>query len=89
MSDKCEETYIKISTEDLRQIISDEMNECLMRLGIDTKDWAEHQKDSAYIRKARQTSDKIGSMIMKTAIGIFVTGLLSMLVLGIKSYLNM
>jgi len=86
MGDKCEEKFIKISTDDLRQIVSDEMNDCLNKLGIDPDDWAEHQKDSIYLRKARTTSEKVGAAIMKTTLGLFVVGFVSMLVLGVKTY---
>ena len=86
MSNKCEEKFVKISTDDLRQIISDEMNDCLVKLGIDPNDWAEHQKDSAYLRKARTTSEKMGAAIIKTTLGLVVVGFISMILLGVKTY---
>ncbi len=86
MGDKCEEKYVKISTADLRQVVSDEMNDCLNKIGIDPNDWAEHQKDSIYLRKARTTSEKIGTVIIKTTIGVIVVGFISMVILGVKAY---
>lgn len=86
MSDKNE--IVKISTEELRSIVSDEMNNCLSKLGIDSENWSEHQKDNAYIRKARLTSDKMGTVFIRTSLGLVITGSLSMLILGVKSYFN-
>ena len=88
MGDKCEEKYVKISTDDLRQVVSDEMNDCLNKLGIDPNDWAEHQKDSIYLRKARTTSEKVGTFIIRTTVGVLVVGFISMILLGVKTYLG-
>lgn len=86
MGEKCEEKFVKISTDDLRQIISDEMNGCLNKLGIDPDDWAEHQKDSVYLRSARQTSDKIGTAIIRSTVGVFLLGIATAIVIGVKTY---
>lgn len=86
MGDKCEEKFIKISTDDLRQIISDEMNGCLNKLGIDPDDWAEHQKDSVYLRKSRVTSEKVGTALIRSSVGLFLLGFVTMMVLGVKTY---
>jgi len=82
------EELVRISTEELREIVSDEMNSCLSKLGIDTDNWTEHQKDNAYIRKARIASDKIGTAVIRTSAGLLITGILSMVFLGVKSYFN-
>lgn len=86
MGDKREEKFIKISTDDLRQIISDEMSGCLNKLGIDPNDWAEHQKDSIYLRKARTTSEKIGTALIRSSVGLFLLGIVTTVVLGVKTY---
>jgi len=82
------EEVVRISTEELREIVSDEMNNCLSKLGIDTDNWTEHQKDNAYVRKARKTSEKIGTAVIRTSAGLLITGALSMVILGVKSYFN-
>lgn len=58
------------------------------RLGIDTENVRESQADFAHLRKQRLASEQIGKLAARTLLTIFITGLCSTLVLGLKGFFN-
>lgn len=61
---------------------------CLVELGIDVADPIEVQKDLAFLREHRLTSEKMGLVVKVTAISIFLTGIVSMIYVGVKTSLG-
>ncbi|WP_286718698.1 hypothetical protein [Thalassolituus sp. UBA2009] len=60
----------------------------LLRLGLDASEPLKVQKDFAYMRQQRETSEKIGGFIRSSLITIALTGLASVLVMGVKEALK-
>jgi len=54
------------------------------RLGVDEDDWTEVQRDMAFIRSWRQSSDAVKRQGLLTAIGIIVAGGLGLIWLAVK-----
>lgn len=60
--------------------------ELLERLGIDVANVRESQADFAHLRKQRLASEQIGKLATRALITIFLSGLFSLLVLGMKDF---
>lgn len=62
------------------------VEELFIKLGLDVTDVRASQADFAHLRKQRMASEQIGKLAARTLITLSVTGLFSMLLLGIRSY---
>ncbi|MDP2548899.1 hypothetical protein [Oceanobacter sp. 4_MG-2023] len=63
-------------------------NNALARLGFDTNNHLETQADMAFVRQQRKASEQIGRVIRRSVIGLLVTGLISLLTVGIQQALT-
>jgi len=81
-----------LSEEELRALISESVqngvHEGLLRVGLDTTDPIQLQRDFQFIRDLRQTSDSIRSKAILTTIGVTVTGAAAVIWLGIRALLR-
>lgn len=64
------------------------VNNVLQKLGIDPDNFRESQADFAHLRKQRLASEQIGKLAARALITIFLTGLCSVFVLGLKDFLQ-
>jgi hypothetical protein len=64
------------------------VTEVLQKLGIDADNVRESQADFAHLRKQRLASEQIGKLATRALITIFLTGLCSVFLLGIKDFLH-
>ena len=64
------------------------VNNVLQKLGIDPDNFRESQADFAHLRKQRLASEQIGKLATRALITIFLTGLCSVIVLGLKEFFN-
>ncbi|WP_299594337.1 hypothetical protein [uncultured Microbulbifer sp.] len=61
------------------------VQDLLTKLGIDISDVHETQKDFAYLRGQRQTSDQVGVWTRRIMLGFVLTSAGTLLVTGIKT----
>ena len=73
-----------MTDEDARTLV----RACLVELGMDVADPIEVQKDLAFLREHRITSEKMGLAVKISAIGLFLTGVTSMIYVGVKTSLG-
>lgn len=71
-----------------RKAASQSMEELMTKLGVDTSDFLEVQKDFAHLRQQRQASDQVGLWSRRIMLGIFITTVCGILAAGIKSGLK-
>lgn len=60
------------------------VHEAFQRLGVDIEDWTEVQRDMAFIRSWRESSEAVKRQGLLTAIGILVAGVLGLVWLALK-----
>lgn len=60
----------------------------LEKLGVDTSDFLEMQKDFAHLRQQRKASEQIGIWSRRILLGVFITTACGIFVAGIKSGLK-
>ena len=61
---------------------------CLVEFGMDVADPIEVQKDLAFLRDHRLAAEKMGMAAKITIITIFLTGVASMIYVGVKTSLG-
>lgn len=60
------------------------VHEAFQRLGVDIDDWTEVQRDMAFIRSWRESSEAVKRQGLLTAIGIVVAGVLGLVWLALR-----
>lgn len=60
------------------------VHEAFQRLGVDIDDWTEVQRDMAFIRSWRESSEAVKRQGLLTAIGILVAGVLGLVWLALR-----
>lgn len=69
---------------DIRKIVADTVKETLTKLGVDTENPLEYQKDQAFVRSWRNSSEAVKRQGIITAIGIITTGLVGLVWMALK-----
>lgn len=65
--------------EIVRETVKETLNELFMGLGVDVEDPTEVQKDFAFIRNWRESSQALKQHGLLTVIGVFVVGALALI----------
>jgi len=85
-------THDRRDPEPLREIIREEMKEAnkqlLLAIGINPDHPLEAQNDMAFLRSMRTRCEKIGLGAVAAVITIVIGGVLSVFVLGFKSWVD-
>ena len=81
-----------LTESEVRQIAaaaaSQAVVETLVRLGLDTASPMEMQRDMQHLRDWRKTTERIQSHSLLTIVGIIVTGLVGLVVVGLLRHLK-
>lgn len=67
-----------MTEEDIRRIVSESVEQTLTRIGIDPDQPLEFQKDMAYLRGWRTSSETVKRQGLMTAIGVLTTGFIGL-----------
>ena len=77
-----------LASSTTRDLIQGTVRETLLQLGLDPKQPLEAQKDLAALRSWRLASGEIQKRGVLTAIGIMVSGILALLIVGFRTWLQ-
>jgi len=72
----------------VKKAAEDGTNNALARLGFDTENHLDAQKDMAFLRQQRQASEKVAVVIRHSLIGVAISGMVSLIVIGVQHALN-
>lgn len=75
----------ELTEQELRAVIREEFKGTLAGLGVTTENPFEVQKDFAFVRAWRKSSEAIRGKGILTIITVFVTGAIGLLWVGIKT----
>jgi hypothetical protein len=64
------------------------LHEAMQKFGINPDEPIEMQKDMAHLRQQREASEQVGAWTKRALISAFVTGLITTVFIGIKTYLG-
>jgi len=73
---------------EMQVLIAQTVTETMLRLGVDTKDPVEVQKDMQHLRSWRKSVDKVQEKGLLTMAAVLTTGLIAALWLGIQQALH-
>ena len=69
---------------EIRRIVAETVDQTLTRLGVDTEDPIEFQRDLQHLRSWRESVATVKRQSLITAVGIIIAGVLGLVWLGIK-----
>ncbi|MCD8522567.1 MAG: hypothetical protein LRY66_06040 [Saccharospirillaceae bacterium] len=72
----------------VKKAAEDGTNNALMRLGFDTENHLDAQKDMAFLRQQRQASEQVAVVVRRSLIGLFISGAVTVMVIGAQHALN-
>lgn len=81
------EQKITVTDKELKAIVADAIEETLTKLGMDTSEVHDTQRDLLFLRELRETHEKIKSKAIVTLIGFIVLATMTLLILGFKSWI--
>ena len=64
---------------EIKRIVSETVNDTLMKLGIDAKDPIELQADMQHLRAWRESINTVKRQSLLTAVGVLTTGILGLI----------
>lgn len=73
-----------MSEQEIRKIVAETVDQTLTKLGVDTSDPLEVQRDLQHLRAWRESSDTVKRQGLITAVGIIVAGIVGLVWLAIK-----
>lgn len=88
MSDRKFDGHDRRDPEFLRQIIREENQRLLLAIGINPEHPMEAQADMTFLRSMRERCENIGAAGTKAAITIVVGGIITVFVLGFKTWVG-
>ena len=72
----------------VNEVVRTAVHETLVTLGLDVSDPIELQKDMAFVRDLRRGSDAVKTKGILVVVGLFVTGIVGAIWLGLKAALE-
>lgn len=73
---------------DLADIVQKTVKQTLLQLGVDAQDPIEMQRDFQHLRQWRRAGEDLRNKGMLVLIGIFITGLVSLILVGIREWVT-
>ena len=76
------------SQEELSTIVAEAVRQTLLQMGVDFTNPIEMQRDFNHLRQWRRAGDEIKKKGIVATISIFATGVLALVLIGVKEWLN-
>ncbi len=73
-----------MTENEIRRIVAETVDQTLTRLGVDTENPLEFQRDLSHLREWRKSVATIKRQSLITAVGVIIAGVLGLIWLGIK-----
>ena len=70
---------------EVKEIVSKTVDETLAKMGLNSEEIYEAQKDFMYLREQRKLHEKISLRVRFIIIGFIISGAIALLVLGVKT----
>jgi hypothetical protein len=83
-----ETNMVEIKEKEIVEIVEKTVEQTLAKMGLNSEEIYEAQKDFMYLREQRELHEKISVRVRFIIIGFIVTGAITLLLLGIKAALG-
>jgi hypothetical protein len=74
-----------MTENEVKEIVSKTVDETLAKMGLNSEEIYEAQKDFMYLREQRKLHEKISLRVRFIIIGFIISGAIALLVLGVKT----
>ena len=74
-----------MTEDEVKEIVSKTVDETLAKMGLNSEEIYEAQKDFMYLREQRKLHEKISLRVRFIIIGFIISGAIALLVLGVKT----
>ena len=74
-----------MTENEVKEIVSKTVDETLAKMGLNSEEIYEAQKDFMYLREQRKLHEKISLRVRFFIIGFIISGAIALLVLGVKT----
>lgn len=81
-------TDLKLIEDAVKKGIDEGVTTALVKFGFDVENPLEEQKDKAFVREQRHAKDQVGKIVRRSLVGVALSGLASVVWLGVKHALN-
>jgi hypothetical protein len=75
-----------LDKEEMAEVVAEAVKQTLIQLGIDSQNPIEMQKDFQHLRQWRKAGEDLRSKSMLVLLGLVLTGLTSLALLGIREW---
>ena len=77
---------VAMSHSELNDVVAEAVKQTLMQLGVDTSDPIAMQRDFQHLRQWRESGEDLKRKGTLAVMGIFLSGLVSLILLGLKGW---
>ena len=77
---------VAMSQSELNDVVAEAVKQTLMQLGVDTSDPFAMQRDFQHLRQWRESGEDLKRKGTVVLLGIFFSGLVSLILLGLKEW---
>ena len=77
---------VAMSHSELNDVVAEAVKQTLMQLGVDTSDPFAMQRDFQHLRQWRESGEDLKRKGTVALLGIFLSGLVTLLLLGLKGW---
>ena len=77
---------VAMSHSELNEVVAEAVKQTLMQLGVDTSDPFAMQRDFQHLRQWRESGEDLKRKGTVALLGIFLSGLVTLLLLGLKGW---
>ena len=77
---------VAMSHSELNEVVAEAVKQTLMQLGVDTSDPFAMQRDFQHLRQWRESGEDLKRKGTVAILGIFFSGLVSLLLIGLKEW---
>jgi uncharacterized protein involved in exopolysaccharide biosynthesis len=79
---------VSLHRAEVNQVVAEAVKQTLIQLGVDTSDPLAMQRDFQHLRQWRQSGDSLRDKGMLAILGIFLSGLAALLVMGVREWMH-
>ena len=77
---------VALSHSELNEVVAEAVKQTLMQLGVDTSDPFAMQRDFQHLRQWRESGEDLKRKGTVALLGIFLSGLVSLLIIGLRAW---
>jgi hypothetical protein len=79
---------VSLQRAEVNAVVAEAVKQTLIQLGVDTSDPIAMQRDFQHLRQWRESGDSLRDKGMLAILGIFLSGLAALLVMGVREWMH-